>query len=51
LSWEKPTGESTLISPTYSALALLAWIIILAVVNICLMRSIKEIPTEELREI
>ncbi len=45
------TDESVLIDPAYSILILLAWIIILAVVDIYLMRKVKEVPTEELREL
>lgn len=43
--------EPILINPTYSILMLLAWMIILAMAGIYLMRRVKEIPTEELREL
>jgi hypothetical protein len=51
LEWENTTEKSVLINPTYCILILLAWMIILTMANICLMRGVKEIPTEELREL
>ena len=51
LEWGMAADKPILIDPTYSMLILLAWMIILAIVNICLMRGVKEVPTEELREL
>ncbi|MEO0097543.1 MAG: hypothetical protein ABIK78_05555 [candidate division WOR-3 bacterium] len=52
LKWgELLTKESILIHPRYSMIILLIWIIILFVIDIYLMRSVKEIPIEEMREL
>ena len=43
--------NSVLIEPIYSAFILLVWIIILVIVDLYLMRHVREVPTEELREL
>lgn len=51
LKWEETAGGAILIDPTYSILILLVWMIIFALIDIYLMKRVKEIPTEELREL
>jgi len=46
-----PSEESVLINPIYSIGMLLAWMIVLTLTGIYLMRRVKEVPTEELREL
>uniref|UniRef100_A0A7V1EHG4 Uncharacterized protein n=1 Tax=candidate division WOR-3 bacterium TaxID=2052148 RepID=A0A7V1EHG4_UNCW3 len=51
LKWGEPSEESVLINPIYSIKMLLAWMIVLTLAGIYLMRRVKEVPTEELREL
>ncbi|MEO0086617.1 MAG: hypothetical protein ABIK77_03130 [candidate division WOR-3 bacterium] len=52
LKWnELLNKQSLLIHPCYSIIILLIWMAILFIIDIYLMRSIKEIPIEEMREI
>lgn len=45
------TKDLILINPCYSAVILLVWMIILFLIDIYLMRKVKEIPIEEMREL
>lgn len=52
LKWgELFAKEAVLINPLYSLSILLIWMIILFLIDIYLMRGIKEIPIEEIREL
>ncbi|MDW8114538.1 MAG: hypothetical protein RMJ34_06355, partial [candidate division WOR-3 bacterium] len=49
--WGEVIREFQLLHPLNSVIILLVWMIILFLMNIYLMRNIKEIPIEEFRQL